>query len=211
MTYPERRLREAFRDPPRDAPRGPDCPPPDRSLEVVLGRVSAEEREAFAAHAATCPGCAAEWRLARAFADEETVPSRSSARRWIAVAATLAILALVAVLIPRDTGPDPAPTFRSGAGSGPASDVPEGASLPRGTFRLKWRDAGPGFRYDLRAFDARLRLLHEERGLIAPEATVPPEALASLAAGAVVLWQVEAIDPEGARIVSETFRAHVAR
>lgn len=213
MNEAERRLREVFRNAPIDAPRGPDCPPSERSLEVVRKQVSAADREAFAAHAAICASCTAEWSLARAFAEESDRVSPARAvrlRPWVAVAAAAFLIALVAVLVPRETGPEPAPVFRSGGGSGPASTVPAGASLPRDAFRLKWRDGGRGFRYDLRAFDARLRLLHEERGLIAPEATVPPEALASLAAGAVVLWQVEAIDPEGARIVSETFRAHVA-
>lgn len=47
--------------------RGPECPPLERLAELVHGEVAAAERAALEAHAATCPACAAELELARAF------------------------------------------------------------------------------------------------------------------------------------------------
>jgi hypothetical protein len=210
MTDIDRRLSHAFRNPPADAPRGPGCPPADRSLEVVLGQVSASEREAFAAHAATCAACAAEWRLARAFAEESGSKKASTPWRWIAAAAAVVVVALVAVLLPRPSGESGPPVFREAGGPAVTSRVPDGATLPRGAFSLRWDAPGPGFRYDLRVFDGRLQLLHEESGLTVPEATVPAEAFAPLPSDAVVLWQVEAIGPDGSRLVSETYRARLA-
>lgn len=204
------KLREAFRNPPPEASRGPGCPPSARSLEVVLGQVPAEERESFAAHAATCAACAAEWRLARAFAEETGSRKASTSWRWIAAAAAVVVVALVAVLVPREPSPVQAPVFRDGGGRVLTGRVPDGATLPREAFRLLWDAPGPGFRYDLRVFDGRLGLLHEESGLTVPEATVPAEALSSLPSDAVVLWQVEAIDPAGNRLSSGTFRVRVA-
>jgi anti-sigma factor RsiW len=47
--------------------RGPECPPLERLAELVHGQVDAAERAALEAHAASCPACAAELELARAF------------------------------------------------------------------------------------------------------------------------------------------------
>jgi hypothetical protein len=178
-----------------------------------MGQVSAEEREAFAAHAATCPACAAEWRLARAFAEEagdiaSVAPRRRAVVAWRSAAAAAAVgIALLAVLFPREARHDGDPAYRESAGQAVVSRVPDGASLPREAFLLRWDAPGPDFRYDLRVFDGRLRLLHEEKGLTVTEATVPALALSALAPDAVVLWQIEAIGSDGNRLVSRTFRA----
>lgn len=218
MSRGDERLGEIFRDPPPGFARGDDCPPPERAYEVVHGEVSAEERIAFATHAATCPGCATEWRLARAYADETgsavpaTVPR--GARRWpwiTAAAAAIGAIALVSIFLSRDGALRSVPALRSTARTVVHSTIPDNASLPREAFRLGWDSPGPDFRYDLRVFDGRLRLLHEERGLEVPEATVPPDALRSLGPEAVVLWQVEAIDSEGNRLQSGVFRVRIAR
>jgi hypothetical protein len=56
----ERRLRAAFGP-------GAGCPPPESWHRAALGELAEEERARLAAHAASCPACAAERDLAAAF------------------------------------------------------------------------------------------------------------------------------------------------
>jgi hypothetical protein len=51
----------------------PDCPTIETLAEAAQEGLAPEERARLDAHLASCPACAAEWRLARAFAAEEEV------------------------------------------------------------------------------------------------------------------------------------------
>lgn len=68
--------------------RGPECPPLERLAELVHGEVAAAERAALEAHAATCPACAAELELARAFD-----PAAADAGEAAAIEGVVAVLA----------------------------------------------------------------------------------------------------------------------
>ena len=136
---------------------------------------------------------------------------RITAGPWLPAAAALAaILALVAVVVPWDTVLRPAsPGPRSGQHDGIESLVPDGAILPADEFTLRWSPAPEGARYTVRVTDSRLRHVAAGEALVRAEFTVPEEALTGLAAGDIVLWQVEAVLPDGSRVTSRTFSSRL--
>jgi hypothetical protein len=210
-------LRRRFLDPPDGAGAGPDCPEPETFLRAVLGDLPVAENRRLASHAALCPSCTVAWRLAREYAPEaglETGGARAKARagwppspRWIPAAAALAAaLALVAILIPWGGPGEPGtPVLRAGEAPVVESLVPGESALPRQGFVLRWSPGPEGSRYALRVTDLRLEHVAGAAGLESAEFTVPAEALEGLEPGALVLWQVELILPEGRRVLSETF------
>jgi hypothetical protein len=83
--------------------------------------------------------------------------------------------------------------------------VPEGRPLPRSQCVLRWSPGRPGSRYDVRVATEALEPVATGRGLGVAEYRVPDEALASLPGGTKLLWQVEALLPDGSRWTSPTF------
>jgi hypothetical protein len=213
-------LRRRFLEPPEGAVSEAACPEPERYLRAALGELSAEENRELAEHGAVCPACTLAWKLAGEYAEEAALKTsdraegiaegrvpRARRRYWLPAAAALAAaLALVAVLAPwpgREGAP--APVLRAIEQEAIESLVPEGSSLPADAFTLRWSGGPEGSRFALRVTDRRLEHLAGASALDAREYTVPPEALAYLEPGTMVLWQVEATLPDGRRLVSETF------
>ena len=89
------------------------------------------------------------------------------------------------------------------------SRVPDAGTLPREAFRLHWAAGPEGSRYRIRVTTEDLTVLATAADLAAPEFIVASSVLASLPAGATVLWQVDAYLPDGERVTSATFVTHV--
>ncbi len=213
------RLRRGFAAD-RDAPRPEECPPPERLWRAARGEDGLGGVREVVEHLAACGECAEAWRLARAL-DEEAAgeeggsePVAPAARRptlrfapWAAAAA--AVFALVAAGLwwtarPAGPGAEP-PVYRQGAEVAIQSRVPEGEALSRSHAELAWSGAPDGSTYDLSVSTEDLRSLEQAEDLEEPRYTVPEKAFDGVAAGAKVLWRVEAHLPDGRTVASPTF------
>jgi hypothetical protein len=216
-------LRRRFANPPRDAAAVPGCPGAETFWKGARRELSREKLGSVLDHVASCPACTVAWRLTReqlAAADGMIVPltgdsSRASPAGWRrrawsiwAPVAAAAVLAGIALLVPwRQPEPPAGPVLRTPAEESIRSLVPESDLLPAEQFTLRWSAGPPGSRYAIRVTDQRLNLIAGARALEGAEYTVPAGDLSGLEAGTVILWQVEAVLPDGRRLVSETFTA----
>jgi hypothetical protein len=171
-------------------------------------------------HTASCGTCAEAWRLGleleggAAWEESASAAARKAAAgrpaavwwRYAAVAA-LVVGALGVVQLGDWTnrgGPSP---YRSAAGHGIVSLVPEDTPLAADALVLQWRLEDPAevVRYEIRVMTEDLRPVAEARNLDHPSYRVPESELAALAPGARLLWRVEAVLTAGGRVESETF------
>jgi hypothetical protein len=170
-------------------------------------------------HTARCAACAEDWRLAvevnrQAEEQEETAPVQLPANvvvgrfgRWRAVAAAAALAAglLVAVGIYRETVVPGQPTYRDTPQAAVSSLIAAGQALPRQAAVLRWTPLSGASSYDVSVSTEDLRPVASAHGRTATAYQLPSDALAGLAPGARLLWQVEAVFPDGHRVISPTF------
>ena len=211
------RLRAAFAVP-DPAPNPAACPAPEAIWAAVRGELPPRELREVVEHTAVCASCAEDWRLAveierqSAASQTATVPAGrviqgrfGRLRTWTAAAALAAGL-LVAVGLYRTGGFGPQePTFREAQGTTVRSLLAEGQALPRQGAVLRWSPVPGAASYDVRISTEDLRLVDTAQGQTATEYRVPESALAELPAGTKLLWQVEAVLPDGTRQSSPTF------
>jgi hypothetical protein len=211
------RLRAAFAAP--DAAPDPEtCPAPEAIWAAVRGELPPRELREVVEHTAVCASCAEDWRLAvelekqSAASQTATVPAGrviqgrfGTLRTWSAAAALAAGL-LVAVGLYRtgNFGPQE-PTFREAQGTTVHSLLAEGQALPRQSAVLRWSPVPGAASYDVRISTEDLRLVDTVQGRTATEYRVPDSALAGLPPGTKLLWQVDAVFPDGTRQSSQTF------
>lgn len=218
MTAHDEKLRAAFAARPARAATG-DCPTPEALLAAYTGEAEAERRAAVIAHLAACPACAEDWRLARALLPDEAGVAAREARparvlrgpwprqAWLAAAALL-VLSLAGLFVSRLLTPPP-PGWRSGDTPEIRALLADDALVSRAECRLRWSFAVPGARFALRVSDESLQPLASARDLGEAEFLVPEPALRGVAAGARILWQVDARLPDGGSVTSKTFRARL--
>lgn len=212
------RLREAFAARaglPRD-----DCPDPVKFWEAIRGEASSDDVERLVEHTIGCAACAEDWRLARHLVAEtgmrDVVVSRAESdrqlpwmwSRWgilLASAATVFVaIGLVGYFRPHSAGPTP-PAYREASSRSIESLLPDNATVSRTRCVLRWSPGPAGSRYDVRVATDDLTLVESARNLEKTEHQVPAEALAAFPAGMRLVWQVEAILPDGARLRSPAF------
>ncbi len=211
------RLRRAFAEP-GPAPDPEDCPSPETIWEAVRGELPADEVRALVEHTATCPACAEDWRIAAAFEEEsrawqpeeapEERPKIAWRRMWIAAAAAL-VLTVLGLQTRNWIGEDQPPVYRNEGGAAITTRVPEGTTLPRQAFDLKWSPVQGALSYNLLVSTETLQTVTDVQGLTAPQYRIPEAALADLSKGTKLYWHVEAALPEGGRVASRTFSAAV--
>lgn len=212
------RLRAAFAVP--DAAPDPEsCPAPETIWAAVRGELPPRELRATVEHTATCSACAEDWRLAAEVDRQSTasqaapattgakvIPGRFGQWRSLTAAAALAAGLLVAVGLYRTGGLGPQePTYREAPGTTVRSLLTEGQALPRQGAVLRWSPVPGASSYDVRVSTEDLRVVDTAQGQTATEHRIPASALAELPAGAKLLWQVEAVFPDGTRQSSPTF------
>ena len=161
------------------------------------------------------PALAEAWRIASELADalptDATRPIRHPLLRWsrsLAAAAAVVIIVAAGVVLMNRSLPQE-DTLRTSDELVVEPLVPDDAALSREAFRLRWTPGPPGSRYQVRVTTEDLRVVAAASGLTMPELMVPPEALAQVAPGVRLLWQVDVIVSEGSRISSRTFTARV--
>jgi hypothetical protein len=214
------RLRAAFAAPAAIAPDPESCPAPEVIWAAVRGELPPRELREVLEHTASCTACAEDWRLAAeldrqsaATADVVTTPGKVITGRfgqWRAFAgvAALAACLLIAIGLNRtgEVGPKD-PTYRDVPATGAVvrSLLPDGQALPRQAAVLRWTPVTGAVSYDVRVSTEDLRVVQTAQGQTATEYRVPESALAGLPPGAKLLWQVEAVFPDGTRQSSPTY------
>lgn len=210
----DREMRDALVTSERDARPGDSCLTPERIWVAVRGEASPGEIREALRHVAACGVCSEAWRIARDVSEDAAVPAARKPARMsrIAAVASAAVLAATALLVLERDRPHPSPrSYRQEAATETVEAVtPDGASLPRSSFVLRWRDLGQATRYDVTVYTEDLRLVGRARDLDRPEYTVPAEAFRDLPAGTRLVWKVAANLPDGRRVSSGAFLVVVA-
>ena len=212
------RLRAAFAV--TDDVPTPECLAAETLLAGVRGELPPRELRNALDHLASCASCCEDWRLAAAVerqtSESATVASPRPAARviqgrfgsWrpLTAAAALAAGLLIAVGVYR-TGvlsPQP-PTFREAGDTAVHSLLAAGQALPRQGAVLRWAAVPGAASYDVRISTDDLRPVQTADNLTATEYRIPDAAVAALPAGTKLLWQVEAVFPDGTSRSSATF------
>jgi hypothetical protein len=214
------RLRAAFTAPAAAAPDPESCPAPEKIWQAVHGELPPAELRGMLEHTASCAACAEDWRLAaevvrQSVAAAERVPGKvlqGRFGRWrpLTAAAALAAGLLIAVGLYRTGVLDPGqPTYREAGSEAIRSLLAEGQALPRQGAVLRWSPVPGAESYDVRISTEDLRLVLIAQSLKAASYPIPESALAGLPAGSKLLWQVDAVFPDGSRRSSATFRVEV--
>jgi hypothetical protein len=202
----EDRIREALSR--RDgASSSAECPDAGVLWDLATGTLDAGRARSVGLHAVGCGACREALRLAREAGAAGTAAPRASSRawtRWAAAAAAVAILAIVAVMRDAPIAPPPASEYREEPAVSIAAERPQAVVAAGEPVVLRWTEI-PGARYDLTVARESLEVLSVARGLDRPEWEVPSATVADLSPGQSLLWQVEAVLPEGRRVRSATF------
>jgi hypothetical protein len=187
----------------------------DRIWGAVTGELPAAERRALVERLAVDPAVAEAWRVAHALRpDDRPEPAFESRRaapvagRWLATAAA-ALLAVSVVFVVARLDRSNGDTLRTPGGTRIESLIASDAAMPADAFRLRWSPGPQGSRYQVRVTTEDLQVLTTVANLAEAEVTIDPAALAGLAAGTRVFWQVEATSPGGERTASQTFATRV--
>ncbi|HEX9944456.1 MAG TPA: zf-HC2 domain-containing protein [Thermoanaerobaculia bacterium] len=210
------RLRAAFTAPADAAPDPESCPAPETIWAAVRGELPPRELREVVEHTAVCAACAEDWRLAAeldrqssaaaATAPGKVLQGRFGQWRPLAAAAALAAGLLIAVGVYRTGGLGPQePTYREAESAAVRSLLAPDQALPRQGAVLRWSPVPGAASYDVRVSTEDLQAVATAQGLTATEYRIPESALANLAPGAKLLWQVEAVFPDGTRQPSPTF------
>jgi hypothetical protein len=209
------RLRAAFATPDPTS-ISQSCPAPEALWSAVRGELGPQEMREVLDHVALCSACAEDWRLAvelnrQQAAEPAVVPGRvlqGRFGRWrpLAAAAALAAGLLIAVGVWRTEVAPQAPTYREARHEAIRSLLPGGQALSRQDAVLRWSPLAGAASYDVRVTTEDLfQTVASAKGTTATELRIPASALASLPPGAKLLWQVDAVRPDGTRETSPTF------
>jgi hypothetical protein len=208
-------LRAAFASLSANAAPGPDCPVPDSIWEALRGEMSARSTAAIVEHTSRCHACAEAWRLGHELAGQRRAETGAVARAtafrvpafgvWASLAAAALLVIVVGIGIVMPPRNQPPSVTRAGEESAIQSLVEGTASLPRGACVLKWSAPVAGARYRIRVGTQDLTPIASLQNLERPEYQVPIKNLEKLPPGAILVWRVEAILPDGRRIASTAF------
>lgn len=213
----EAALRQAWAALGDEPPRSP-CPDAGAIYDAQAGTSPLAEREAIVDHLRLCGPCSEAWRVALEMQGSAAVDAvegaaapgagvvvRGPARWWAPPLAAGLALAAVLFLYIQPFSPADDPWRAAGAVHELAAAVPNGSTLPRDAFTLSWTGGAADDRYIVRISDASLAELHESVPRTEPSYTVPADALAAVASGATLYWQVETLAATGDRTRSATF------
>lgn len=208
-------LRAAFAAP---AEAGPEPHlEPDTIWSAVRGELPPQQMREVLEHTAMCASCAEDWRLAAEFERQAAAETAKPAanvvygrfRQWrpIAAAAAMAAGILIVVGIQTANRPDPGqePGYRNEQRTELRSLLPEGQALPRQAAVLRWSPVPGASLYNVQVTTEDLQVIASQESLTGTQYRLPAQLLESLPAGTPLLWQVEAVFPDGTRQTSQTF------
>lgn len=188
-------------------------PSSDVLARLLAGEVTDDQRQKAVAHVAVCSRCAEEVRVASPVAESlsggiagaRVLRPTSWARRGVLLAAAAAVLVAGGLALRVGRSPAPSTTFRAPSETEIVSALPAGASLPRNGAVLSWTGGPPGAAFDVVLANERLDVLARFPGVREPRLAVPASALASLPAGAKLVWRVTVVQPDGTRSETASF------
>ena len=208
-------LRAAFTAPAQGAPE--PHPEADTIWSAVRGELPPSELREVVEHTAMCASCAEDWRLAAEFERQAAVETAKPAPnvvygRFRQLAADCRGRGDGGGYPDRGRHPDVRPAgcrTRTGlpqrAAHRGALAPPRGPGPPRQAAVLRWSPVPGASLYNVQATTEDLQVVASQESLTGTEYRLPAEALSKLPAGSQLLWQVEAVFPDGTRQTSETF------
>jgi hypothetical protein len=217
MTEPSDDLEQRFRAALPDTD-DPGCPAPDAYWAAAAGELPFEQVRALVDHGARCAGCAEAWRIladVRRESEAVTAPSRPPALPPLApvrgrirgrLLLPLAVSAMAAVglwVMLRPPSPRPAPVER-GNGGARTLRAESPAVQPAGDAVLRWSEVPGASSYNVTVLTPDLVVVHQAVGLAAHELRLP-QGVGQRAAGGGLLWNVDAVLPDGRTVASPTF------
>ena len=217
MTEPsgdlERRFRAALPD---SDDRG--CPAADRYWAAAAGELPFEEVRTLVDHGARCAHCAEAWRIladVRHAAAEESgaaridppnvLPPAIRPRLRTRTLIPLAVSAMAAVglwVILRPPPARPPPVERGNGAATLRAESPE--VQPARDAMLRWSEVPGASSYNVTVLTPDLVVVHQAVGVTGHELRLP-ESVRQRAAGSGLLWNVDAVLPDGRTVGSPTF------
>ena len=203
-----------------------DCPPADDYWAAAAGELPFERVRALVDHGATCARCAEAWRIladvrrgaAEAGAGVSDAPpirslvSGAAARaplrtRTLLPLALSAMAALGLWVVLRPPPVRPPPVERGNAmGETVRAESPE--VQPARDAVLRWSEVPGASSYNVTVLTPDLVVVHQAVGVSGREFRLP-EAVRQRAAGTGLLWNVDAVLPDGRTVASPTFEVRL--
>ena len=214
----ERRFRAALPD--RD---DPECPTADAYWAAAAGELPFERVRALVDHGATCARCAEAWRILvdvrRAASDAGTpasdppplrslvggAPGRPRLRTWTLLPPALSAVAAVGLWVVLRPAPVHPPPVERGTGSSAAVRAESPELQPARDAVLRWSEVPGASSYNVTVLTPDLVVVHQAVGVSGREFRLP-EAVRQRAAGSELLWNVDAVMPDGRTVASPTFQ-----
>ncbi|HZJ52766.1 MAG TPA: hypothetical protein VFD38_01400 [Myxococcaceae bacterium] len=204
-----------------------DCPPADAFWTAAAGELPFEQVRALVDHGARCARCAEAWRILadvrHAAAESDTVQAVAPRARPLAAAAPhrswargrallpLAAAALAAVgvwTMLRPPAPGAPPVERGNGGGTLRAESPQ--EQPAGDAVLRWSEVPGASSYNVTVLTPDLVVVHQVVGVSARELRLP-EGVRQRGAGGGLLWNVDAVLPDGRTVASPTFEVRLKR
>ena len=213
----ERRFRAALPD--RD---DPECPTADAYWAAAAGELPFERVRALVDHGATCARCTEAWRILvdvrRAASDAGTpasdppplrslvggAPGRPRLRTGTLLPLALSAMAAVGLWVVLRPPPVRPPPVERGTGNGAAVRAESPEVQPARDAVLRWSEVPGASSYNVTVLTPDLVVVHQAVGVSGREFRLP-EALRQRAAGSELLWNVDAVMPDGRTVASPTF------
>lgn len=220
MTGPSGDLEQRFRSALPDTGDA-DCPPPDAYWAAAAGELPFERVRALVDHGASCAHCAEAWRILadvrRSAAGSGAAESDPLMRSLVGGAAArpplrtrtllplaLSALAAVAVWIVLRPPPVRPPPVERGNGNGNAVRAESPEVQPAQDAVLRWSEVPGASSYNVTVLTPDLVVVHQAVGVSGRELRLP-EGVRQRAAGGGLLWNVDALMPDGRTVASPTF------
>ena len=213
----ERRFRAALPD--RD---DPECPTADAYWAAAAGELPFERVRALVDHGATCARCTEAWRIlvdVRRAASEAGAeasdppplrslvggaPARPRLRTRTLLPLALSAMAAVGLWVVLRPPPVRPPPVERGTGSSAAVRAESPELQPARDAVLRWSEVPGASSYNVTVLTPDLVVVHQAVGVSGREFRLP-EAVRQRAAGSELLWNVDAVMPDGRTVPSPTF------
>ena len=214
----ERRFRAALPD-----SNDQECPDADTYWAAAAGELPFERVRALVDHGATCARCAEAWRIlvdVRRAASEAGAeasdtpplrslvggaPARPRLRTWTLLPLALSAMAAVGLWVVLRPPPVRPPPVERGTGNGAAVRAESPEVQPARDAVLRWSEVPGASSYNVTVLTPDLVVVHQAVGVSGREFRLP-EAVRQRAAGSELLWNVDAVMPDGRTVASPTFQ-----
>jgi len=199
-----------------------DCPPADAYWAAATGELPFERMHALVDHGARCAQCAEAWRIladvrreaseasprtdgapaVRPLAGGMSRRARLRARSFLPIA--LSAMAAAALWVSfRPAPPRPTPVER-GTGGGPVVNAESPPVQRAGEAVLRWSEVPGATSYNVTVLTPDLVVVHQAVGVSGRELKLPG-GVAGRSPGGGLLWNVDAVLPDGRTVASPTF------